>query len=78
MSIANEITRLQGAKNTLKTKINAKNDEQHQIINETIDEYGDFVDSISGDTILDVGNQRASVSGTTLVFEARNEIGNEI
>lgn len=53
MSIASEITRLQGAKNTLKTKLNAKNDAQHQITNETIEEYGDFVDSISsggGDT----------------------------
>ena len=46
MSIASEITRLQGAKNTLKTKLNAKNDAQHQIDDETLDEYGDFVDSI--------------------------------
>lgn len=46
MSIASEITRLQSAKNTLKTKLNAKNDNEHQISNETIDEYGDFVDSI--------------------------------
>ena len=46
MSIASEITRLQSAKSTLKTKLNAKNDAQHQITNETIDDYGDFVDSI--------------------------------
>lgn len=46
MSIASEITRLQNAKNTLKTKLNARNDNQHQIDDETIDEYGDFVDSI--------------------------------
>lgn len=46
MSVASEITRIQGAKNSLKTKLNAKNDEQHQITNETIDNYGDFVDSI--------------------------------
>ncbi len=48
MSIATEITRLQNAKNNLKTSINAKNDLQHQIGNETIDEYADFVDSIQG------------------------------
>lgn len=46
MSVATEITRLQGAKNDLKTSINAKTDDSHQITNETIDEYADFVDSI--------------------------------
>lgn len=46
MSIASEITRLQGAKSTLKTKLNAKNDQEHQITDETIDEYGSFVDTI--------------------------------
>lgn len=46
MSISSEITRLQTAKNTLKTKINTKNDSEHQITNETLDEFGDFVDSI--------------------------------
>lgn len=46
MSLNSEITRLQNAKNTLKTKLNARNDNQHQIDDETIDEYGDFVDSI--------------------------------
>ena len=46
MSIASEISRLQSAKNTLKTKLNAKNDNEHQITDETIDEYGTFIDSI--------------------------------
>lgn len=47
MSVASEITRLQTAKSDLKASINAKTDAQHQITNETIDEYADFVDSIS-------------------------------
>lgn len=46
MSVATEITRLQNAKDDLKTSINAKTDSSHQITNETIDEYSDFVDSI--------------------------------
>lgn len=46
MSLISEMTRLQRAKSTLKTKLNARNDNQHQIDDETIDEYGDFVDSI--------------------------------
>jgi hypothetical protein len=48
MSIATEITRLQNAKNDLKTSINAKTDSSHKITNETIDDYADFVDSIQG------------------------------
>lgn len=48
-----QITRLQSAKSTLKTKLNARNDNLHQINNETIDEYGDFVDSISSDINYD-------------------------
>ena len=47
MSIASEITRLQGAKNTLKTKLNGINKSTDQITTETLDNYGDFVDSIS-------------------------------
>ena len=47
MSVASEITRLQNAKASLKTSINAKTDTQHQITNETIDEYSYFVDSIT-------------------------------
>lgn len=47
MSIASEITRIQGAKADLKTAINTKTDAQHQITTETIDDYADFVDSIS-------------------------------
>lgn len=46
MSIANEITRLQNAKAALKTAINAKNDSSHQIDDETLDDYADFVDLI--------------------------------
>lgn len=46
MSLISEMTRLQRAKSTLKTKLNARNDNQHQIDDETIDEYGAFVDSI--------------------------------
>jgi len=46
MSVASEITRLQNAKASLKSSINAKTDQQHQITNETIDHYSDFVDSI--------------------------------
>lgn len=47
MSVASEITRIQNAKASLKTSINAKTDSEHQITDETIDEYADFVDSIS-------------------------------
>lgn len=47
MSVASELTRIKNAKNDLKSSINAKTDAQHQITNETIDEYADFVDSIS-------------------------------
>ena len=46
MSLNTEITRIENAKTTLKTKLNSRNDNQHQITDETIDEYGDFVDSI--------------------------------
>ena len=46
MSIASEITRLQNAKSALKTSINAKTDQQHQIGNETLEDYSSFVDSI--------------------------------
>lgn len=59
MSIASEITRLQTAKADLKTSINAKTDAQHQITTETIDEYADFVDSISGgSSTIDVGAEK--------------------
>lgn len=46
MSIATEITRLQNAKSALKTAINAKNDAQHQISSETLDDYATFVGDI--------------------------------
>ena len=48
MSVATEIERIQTAKETLKTKLNAKNDSEHQITNELISDYGNFVDSITG------------------------------
>lgn len=47
MSVETEIERIQTAKETLKTKLNAKNDSEHQITNELISDYGSFVDSIS-------------------------------
>lgn len=47
MSVASEIARIKNAKASLKTSINAKTDQQHQITNETIDDYSDFVDSIT-------------------------------
>ena len=54
MSVASEITRIQNAKADLKTSINAKTDSEHQITDETIDEYADFVNSItSGGSGLD-------------------------
>ena len=46
MSVASEITRLQNAKSALKTSINAKTDNEHQIDDETLDNYAEFVDSI--------------------------------
>lgn len=62
MSIASEITRLQNAKSALKTSINAKTDSSHQIDNETLDEYSDFVDSIqTGDS---TGSNVFIVTGT--------------
>lgn len=59
MSITNEIERLQTAKSDLKTSINAKTDAQHQITTETIDDYADFVDSIS------TGSSKPEQSKTT-------------
>ena len=47
MSVASEISRIQSAKSDLKASINAKTDNEHQITDETIDEYADFVDSIT-------------------------------
>ena len=47
MSVATEIERIQTAKETLKTKLNAKNDSEHQITNELISDYGTFVDSVT-------------------------------
>ena len=46
MSISSEIQRIQNAKTALKNKLNAKNDNEHQITNQTLDDYDDFVDTI--------------------------------
>ena len=46
MAISTEIQRLQSAKAALKTAINAKNDSNHQIDDETLDDYAGFVDLI--------------------------------
>ena len=59
MSIASEIERLQTAKSDLKTSINTKTDAQHQITTETLDDYADFVDSIS------TGSSKPEQSKTT-------------
>ena len=56
MSVASEIQRISNAKASLKTSINAKTDQQHQITNETIDEYADFVDSITSGGGVDLSD----------------------
>ena len=49
MSVAEEITRIKEAKESLKTSINAKlSDSQTKITNELISGYSTFVDSIEG------------------------------
>ena len=50
MSIASEITRLQNAKAALKTAINAQNNSDHQIGDETLEDYPDFVSDINAET----------------------------
>lgn len=53
--ISTEITRLQNAKAALKTAINAKTDSNHQIDDETLEDYAGFVDTIStggGSTLI--------------------------
>ena len=47
MSVATQINRIQSAKAALKTAINAKTDDSHKITNETIDNYAEFVNSIT-------------------------------
>ena len=86
MSIASEIERIQAAKETLKAKLNAKNDSSHQITNETLDEFGDFCDSIPTPTgtiaitengTVDVTNYAnaevnvASSSGGNVIFPTK-------
>ena len=46
MSIASEITRIENAKTNLKTKLNLRNDNEHQITDETIDYYASYVETI--------------------------------
>lgn len=69
MSVATEITRIQNAKASLKSSINAKTDAQHKITDETIDEYSDFVDSITsgggGTDWSDLGYSNAPNGFTT-------------
>lgn len=60
MSVATEITRLQNAKSALKTAINAKNDAQHQIDDETLDDYATFVNDIT--TGIDISDTTATAS----------------
>lgn len=70
MSIATEIARLQNAKVDLKTSINAKNDSEHQITTETIDDYADFVDSIEtggGSATLQTKSVTISTNTTTTI-----------
>ena len=66
MSITNEIERLQTAKETLKTKLNAKNDSEHQITNELISEYGNFVDNISTGVDIDEYFKDTISAGTSV------------
>lgn len=65
MSIASEITRLQGAKADLKASINAKTDEENQITDEPLDEYAGFVDSIQTGGGGSVDNNVFIVTGST-------------
>ena len=66
MSVATEITRIQNAKEDLKTSINAKNDSSHQITNETIDDYSDFVDAIqTGGGTPNLQNKSVTITTNT-------------
>ena len=72
MSIANEIERLQTAKETLKTKLNVKNDSEHQITNELISEYGNFVDNIYTGVDIDEYFKDTISAGTSEVGGWKN------
>lgn len=65
MSVATEIERIQTAKEILKTKLNAKNDSEHQITNELISDYGTFVDSITDVDINEYFKPTISGNGLT-------------
>lgn len=66
MSIANEITRLQNAKEDLKTAINDLTDAEHKITDETIDEYVNFFQYIEagGSTLPSEYQQVEYIKGT--------------
>lgn len=79
MSVASELTRIKGAKNDLKTSINAKTDQQHQITNETIDDYADFVDSIQtggggNNALLDTSMTYPSAGGISNLIKSIDSI----
>ena len=65
MSVATEITRIQNAKTALKTSINAKTDSNHQITNETIDDYSDFVDSIQTGSTPNLQSKSVTIQTNT-------------
>lgn len=73
MSIASEITRLQNAKSALKTAINAKTDSQHQIGDELLDDYADFVDSISTGSLTENDVNFYDYDGTLLYAYSKND-----
>lgn len=70
MSVATEITRIQNAKASLKTSINAKTDSQHQITDETIDNYAGFVDSIQAGGNLQNKSVTITTNNTTTTITA--------
>lgn len=72
MSISQEITRLQNAKASLKTSINAKTDQQHQITNETIDDYSNFIDSIQ------TGGGEITINSVSDFTDYMTEIGTKM
>ncbi len=68
MSVASEITRLQNAKASLKTSINAKNDLQHQITTETLEDYASYVDDIqTGGAIQPTKSVTINTNTTTTI-----------
>lgn len=67
MSVTSEITRLQNAKDDLKTAINDLTDEEHKITDETIDKYVDFfqyIDTSGGSGLPSEYQQVEYIKGT--------------